>query len=156
MIRMSTKPVVRKPNVYITPDLIEGEKCAIHIIAEKQTFLTLKFEEGDPEVPFKPFLSADNALDLEVKPKVKKIISQLEDRIVDCGVVYTCYNYLLTVRDNEVFLLSTSLGGISLGFDITKGIAEKIKIPTYNSVFQGLHTNHTSSVFVEDIFIQKQ
>ncbi len=156
MTTMSQSPIIKKPNMYVTPDLGEGDNCAIHIIIKKQTFLTLKFEEGDAEMPYKPYLSADKALDLEVKPKIKKQISQLEDRIVEEGGVYTCYNYLLTVRDNEIFLLSVSLSGVSLGFEITKQIAAKVKIPTYNNIFQGPFTNHCSSVFIEDIFVQKQ
>jgi len=156
MTKINIYPIVSKPNVYITPDLIEGEQCAIHIVGEKQTFLTLKFEEGSPDVPYKPFLSADKQLDISAKPKLKKQIATYEDRIVDLGGVYTCYSYLLTVRDNMVFLLSVTIGGLSLGFEITKQIANKIDIPVYNSIWNGMYTSHISNAFVEDIFIQKK
>jgi hypothetical protein len=148
--------IIKKPNVYITPDLPEGDQAVIHIISPKQTFLNLKFEEGDLDIPFKPFLSADNALDLEIKPKIKKAISKLEDRIVHLGAVYTCYHYLLTVKDNEVYLLSVSLTGLSLGYGITKEIAEKVDIKLYAPVYQGPFTQHVISVFTEDVFVQKR
>jgi hypothetical protein len=148
--------IIKKPNVYITPDLPEGELCAIHIIAPKQAFLDLKFVEGDPDVPFKPILSADKALDLEMKPKIKKQISLLEDRIIDLGAAYTCYSYLLTVRDNEVYLLSASLKGLTMGFAITKEIAEMADINIFPIVWSGPFTNHIISAFIEDIFVQKQ
>lgn len=148
--------IIKKPNVYITPDLLEGENCSVHIITLDQTFIALKFEEGDLEIPFKPFIKIDDTFNLEVRPKIKKQISKLEDRIVNLGSIFTCYNYLLTVKDNEVFLLSISLSGISLGFNITQEIATKVKIPTYNPIFRGPFTDNVINVFVEDAFFQKQ
>lgn len=145
---------VRKPNVYVTPDLVEGETCAVHIIKPGQTFITLQFDEGGFEVPYKPILTADNIS--EVKPKIRKQINKLEDRIVNLGEVYTCYNYLLTIRDGEIFLLSLQLGKITLGFEVTKEIAEKINIPTYNKIYHGPFCHTVVSSFIEDIFIQKQ
>ncbi len=148
--------IIKKPNVYITPDLPEGELCTVHIIGPKQSFLDLKFIEGDPDVPFKPILSADKALDLDIKPKIKKQISLLEDRIIHLGAAYTSYSYLLTVKDNEVYLLSTSLKGLTMGFEITKEIAEATDIKMFPLVWSGPFTNHIISAFIEDIFVQKQ
>lgn len=147
--------IIKTPNIYITPDLVEGEPCAIHLLNKKQPFLTLKFEEGNFEIPFKPILSVDNSVDL-IKTKLNKQISRIEDEIVGLGEVYTCYNYLLTVRDNEIYLLSLSLGGMSLGFEITCEVAETIKVKTYKAIFKGPYTNFLPSAFIEDIFIQKQ
>lgn len=149
------KTVITKPSVYITPDLLEGEAAVVYIIENKQTFLSLKFAEGTVDMPFKPFLSKDNTLDLDKKPHLKKQIKLLEDRIVDLGVVYTCYHYFLTVKDNEIFLLSISLSKMSLGYEITKEVALKIGIQVFNPIWKGQYTQHVVNAFVEDIFIQR-
>lgn len=151
----SNKSIITNPNIYVTPDLLEGESAAIYIIANKQTFLSLKFTEGDGEIPFKPFLSKDNTLDLDKKPALKAQIKLLEDRIVNLGVVYTCYHYFLTVRGNNIYLLSTSLSKMSLGYEITKEIAAKVEIEVYKPIWTGTYTPHVVSAFVEDVFIQK-
>jgi hypothetical protein len=156
ILLMKKNSIIKTPVVYITPDLKEGEDISIHVINSKQTFLNLKFEEGDFDVLYKPILSTDNVIDLEKNPGLKKHIAIIEDKIVALGNLYTAYNYLLSLKNGEFYLLSVSLQGLALGFDITKEVADKIDLLVDKPIWDGVFTRRAVSAFIEDIFVQRK
>jgi hypothetical protein len=152
---MNKKEIIQEPHIYITPDLEEGQLAVVHIVYNKQRFLNLIFKEEKKDMII-PYVNTDKELNLETNLPLKEEIRKIEDRIVALGELFTCYNYLLTVKNGEIYLLSVSLTELSLGFDITKSIAEKINIKTLQPSWTGIYTTYTPAAFIEDIFIQKK
>ena len=153
---MGSNSVIKVPQVYITPDLKEGESVAVHTIYPKQTFLNLKFEEGGTlNSTYQSVLSVDDFKILDNEPELKKRISEIEGRVISLGNLYTAYSYLLVIKNKDIRLLSTTLKGLALGYEITKEISEKIEIPVDTPSWIGMFTRANIYAFVEDIFIQK-
>lgn len=150
------KPIINSPQRYVTTDLLEGEIVVVHLLDVKQKFINLKFEAGIKEIPFRPIITANNALEVEVNEKFKEQLHEVEAKIILLENLYTAYNYLFTTKGNELLLLSLSLHGIPMNFDIVKEVAKKLNIKTPGIVWQGHYTTLTISAFVEDVFIQRK
>jgi hypothetical protein len=156
---MAKGTIIKTPARYITPDLIHGEEAVIHIISPKQHFLNLKFEEDNKSVNgvcYKPILSIDNIGKASIKEGLREEVAKIEDRIIDLGSLYTIYNYLFTLKNDEIYLVSTTLQGTSLGYDITREIAEEIGVPHIKPVWTGTLCQHVINAFIEPVFIQKK
>lgn len=150
------KPIINKPQRYVTTDLVEGEVVVVHLLNPKQRFINLRFEIGIKEIPYKPIVTADNALEIEINDKFKDQLGEIEAKIILLENLYTAYNYLFTTKGNELLLLSISLHGIPMNYEIVKKVAKSLHINTPESIWEGHYTSLAISAFVEDIFIQRK
>lgn len=150
------KPLINKPQRYVTTDLLEGEIVVVHRLNPKQRFINLKFEPGIKEIPYKPVVTADNALEIEVNDKFKEQLGEIQAKIILLENLFTAYNYLFTTKGNELLLLSISLHGIPMNYEIVKKVAKNIQINTPEIIWEGHYTPLHISAFVEDIFIQRK
>lgn len=153
---MKKEPHLRAPKIFKTLGVKEGDPVVVHILQDNQKFLHLSFKEkNDDSALFDKETLISYDLDKHEKDKeINQEFERIEQTILDLGGVYSSYNYLFTLVDNKLFLLSISVSNLALGFDAVKIIAEKIDVKTLKPSWKGTYTTLTWAAFVEDIFIQ--
>ena len=150
------KNIIRTPQRFITADLQEGEQAVIYCLNPKQRFINLKFQYDEKFNYYKPIISADNAVEVELNEKYKEQLIELQAKIIMLENLHTTYNYLFTIINSEFYLISVSLHNMSLGYDITMEIATQLGVKTLTPTWQGIYTNLIVNAFTEDIFIQRK
>jgi len=153
---MEKHPHLRSPKIYKTPSVRDGEEVVVHILQENQQFVRLSFKEQNttPEAfDSEAMLSYD--LDQFSSDKdITAMFDKIEQSVLDLGNIYTSYSYLFTLINKKMFLVSVSIGNLSLGFGAVKDIAEKVGVETIKANWRGIYTAVTWAAFYEDIFIQ--
>ncbi len=150
------KNIVKEPQRFITADLQEGEQAVIYCLNPKQRFVNMKFQYDEKHNYYKPIISADNAVEVELNEKYKEQLVELQAKIIILENLHTTYNYLFTIINHEFYLVSVSLHNMSLGYDITLEIADQLNIKTLTPVWKGTYTSFVVNAFTEDIFIQRK
>lgn len=152
---MERKPFLRAPKVYKTHGIKEGDKVAVHILKENQKFLQLSFKEQTGTSSFDSEATLDSELnDYKDDKDISILLDQIEEKILSMGNLYSSYNYLFTVSNKKIFLMSVTISNLALGFEAVKDIANKIEVEFVKPSWTGTYTTTTCAAFYEDIFIQ--
>ena len=153
---MKRKPVLNTPKIFKVPAIKEGDRVVIHTLQSNQKFIHLSFKEKFSPIHVYDFEATIN-YDIEKFKKNTKLVAffqEVEQRIVLLDGVYSSYNYLFTVVKNKPYLLSISIGDVSLDFSTVKQIGEKLEVKVLSCNWTGIYTFTTWAAFCEDIFIQ--
>ena len=148
--------IIKTPQRFITADLQEGEQAVIYCLTPKQKFINLKFQYDEKFNYYKPIISTDSAIEVELNEKYKEQLIELQAKIILLENLHTTYNYLFTIINDEFYLISVSLHNMSLGYDITLEIAAQLSVKTLTPTWQGIYTTFVVNAFTEDIFIQRK
>ncbi len=153
---MKKKPTLSAPKIFKVPDVKEGDKVVIHMLKSNQKFIHLTFKEKFTPVhvyDFEAMINYNIEKFRQNKPVVE-FFQKVEQKIVFLDGVYSSYNYLFTLVRNKPYLLSITIGNMSLGFETVRQIAQKLEVKTLPFNWSGTYTFTTWAVFCEDIFVQ--
>lgn len=151
---MERRPHLRTPKIYKTQNVREGEEVVVHILQENQQFVKLSFKD-QTNMPETPDSEAMLSFDIDKQdPEMTAMFDKIEQTILDLGNIYSSYNYLFTLVNGKLLLVSVSISNLSLGFEAVKEIGAKLELEVFKPSWKGIYTTITWAAFYEDIFIQ--
>lgn len=149
--------IIKSPTRYISINLQEGDPAVVYTLNDAEPFFNLHFEAAEDQ-KINSIITADENIQKLISSLsvISEKIGVIEDLIINKGSVYVHYNYLFTIRNGEVYLISITIEGSSLSHTLTSAIGKELGLTMLKPSWRGIYSLHTMNAFIESVFVQKQ
>ena len=150
------KNAIREPFRFILQNVIEGEKCVIHILEEGDFLVTYRLDKEISKSCDEEIITFESRATLDQKTDQSIKVKEQIFKILKLDKIYHNCTYCFCFKKDVFSLLSYSYNEAPFSYTLVQHLNNLLNLPTIKPNWSGVFSYQVLNSFYEDVFVQKK